>query len=366
MKVHLHGWFGFRNLGDDLLLQRAVTVLNGIDAVDAIEIGAEDCDYLESFLRSKKALKFSGRNFAELFKTAFRNDALVIGPGGLFPHRNFPKVAAYLVLTVWWKLLGKQVAYFGLGATSKQDLASVFCWKRIAAISDAFICRDTDLLNACDIRQKESVLAGSDLVFLGKSDPVSEDGDRIAVAFANLFAENESGYDDFARDCTEIISSFIKEGYGVDLLSFTSGSDERLNRQIEAGLYGSNVRSLSYDETLQTVLGGLGRYRLMLGMRFHSVLLASRDGIPFVAISYAHKTERLASNLGMRKYCVKYCKDEHGYYEQLIPLDTKSVIDLCFDALRNPGNATADVDAVDALCRGAERSATLLKETLSS
>ncbi len=278
MRVRLHGWFGFRNLGDDLLLQRAVDVVGGARAVSAIEVSAKEPDYLQRFLDTEKNLVFAGRGMRQLFAAAFRNDALVVGPGGLFPHRNLPKVAVYLALTAWWKLLRKKVAYFGLGATSSQDKLSAFCWRRIASLSDLFVCRDSDLLDACGIATCERVFAASDMVFLGGASPRNPGEDRIAVAFANLFGEDEAGFDDFAEGCAEIVSALSEDGRGVDLLSFTAGADERLNELVAARVDGRDVRVLDYDNTLSAALAGLERYRLVLGMRFHSVLLTARGG----------------------------------------------------------------------------------------
>lgn len=279
MRIRLHGWFGFRNLGDDLLLQKALDVLGGSGAVSSIEVSVRESGYLQGFLRTDKPLSFAGRGMGSLFKAALHQDALVVGPGGLFPHRNLPKVAVYLVLTAWWKLLGRKVAYFGLGATSSQDAFSAFCWRRIAALSDLFVCRDSDLLDACGIAEGERAFAASDMVFLdGPSGQAGENG-RIAVALANLFSDGEEGLEAFADGCVSIVSDLAEGGQGVDLLSFTAGRDEDLNEAIASKLIGRDIRVLDYSETLSAALAGLERYRLVLGMRFHSVLLAARGGV---------------------------------------------------------------------------------------
>lgn len=47
---------------------------------------------------------------------------------------------------------------------------------------------------------------------------------------------------------------------------------------------------------------------LLVGMRMHSNILAAIQGTPFVAISYEHKTQGIAKQLFMEKYCVN-CTD---------------------------------------------------------
>ena len=365
MKVHLHGWFGFKNLGDDLLLQQAVNAVDAVDGVNLIEIGVDRHDYLDDFLNSNVDIVYSSRGMGCLFRSAFSNDALVIGPGGLFPHRNPIKVFVFLLLTGWWKVLGKKVLYFGLGATSLQDSFSINCWRRIASLSDAFLTRDSDLLNACGISETNTVYSAADAVFLGSGGDCVHTNQRIvAVAFANLYNRSEDGCDGFKADCATIVEHLAKQVDKVELLSFTAGADEDLNKQIADSLGLSNVVALPYESTLEAV-SHLKKYSLVLGMRFHSVLLSARDGIPVVAISYAHKTERLLSNLGFSADCVKFCKDMDGYYEKAIPLDAESIMCACDNAMANSNSFIAKRESVQEMRDSALKMVATLKDVLS-
>lgn len=61
------------------------------------------------------------------------------------------------------------------------------------------------------------------------------------------------------------------------------------------------------------------RLDLLLGMRMHSNILAAIQGVPFAAISYEHKTEGIASQIDMKKYCIN-CEqvDNKNLYDLLI------------------------------------------------
>lgn len=62
-----------------------------------------------------------------------------------------------------------------------------------------------------------------------------------------------------------------------------------------------------------------GSLDLLLGMRMHSNILAAVQGTPFVAISYEHKTEGIAKQIAMEKYCIS-CKkvNEDSLYRLLV------------------------------------------------
>jgi polysaccharide pyruvyl transferase WcaK-like protein len=49
----------------------------------------------------------------------------------------------------------------------------------------------------------------------------------------------------------------------------------------------------------------LGLMELVVGMRFHSLLLASAMGVPVVSISYASKSESVMDLIGQRQHMIR-------------------------------------------------------------
>lgn len=88
------------------------------------------------------------------------------------------------------------------------------------------------------------------------------------------------------------------------------------------------------------VYGGLD---LLLGMRMHSNILAATQGVPFVAVSYEHKTDGIAKQIGMEKYCISCEKiDKDNLYKLLIAayrnrkrINTQLIAGV--DSIRNSG-----------------------------
>ncbi|MCR4329523.1 MAG: polysaccharide pyruvyl transferase family protein [Candidatus Roizmanbacteria bacterium] len=69
-----------------------------------------------------------------------------------------------------------------------------------------------------------------------------------------------------------------------------------------------NVLPVKKISGVQDALSTYDALELLVGMRMHSNILAAIVGVPFVAISYEHKTDGIAKTLGMSQYVIP-CKE---------------------------------------------------------
>jgi len=86
--------------------------------------------------------------------------------------------------------------------------------------------------------------------------------------------------------------------YGEDDISITKSITTQLKRKKLDVLPTKKVKSVLDARTMYANLD------LLLGMRMHSNIFAATQGTPFVAISYEYKTEGIAQQLSMEKYCI--------------------------------------------------------------
>lgn len=335
--VYLYGWFGYRNLGDDLLLEVVLDRLSSIPVVGSIEVAVHEAGYLEELFARHPKARPSHRSVGQLFGAAGRNDVLVVGPGGLFPHTDARKVAAFAAAAAGWRARGRDVAFFLIGANARQDALSRALWRGIARASTLFAPRDKDLFEACGIAETSSSFAAADAVLSLRPErffELAQPKKRVAFAFANICEGDERSYEALLASCVEIVESAARDGNPATLLSFTAGSDERLNRDI-ASAVGGAARALPYEETMHEVRR-LRDYEAVVGMRFHACVLAILGGVALVPISYSSKTERLVSDCGMGGNLAFYCKDEASYYGRVIPLDARLVSNQLRTAIEDP------------------------------
>ncbi len=66
-----------------------------------------------------------------------------------------------------------------------------------------------------------------------------------------------------------------------------------------------SVSPIRIPENVEEAFEAYQSLDLLIGMRMHANILASIVGVPFVSISYEHKTEGIAKQLGMSEYCIK-------------------------------------------------------------
>ncbi|WP_297997912.1 hypothetical protein [uncultured Phascolarctobacterium sp.] len=105
-KVMIWGWFGFENLGDDLLLRTMLSFLDKKENVITVP--------MKKTYKQTININQIYRNYKHLVFGVFNNDVLIIGPGGLFPFDNKLKVALYLIITMIWKLMNRKVVFLEL------------------------------------------------------------------------------------------------------------------------------------------------------------------------------------------------------------------------------------------------------------
>lgn len=334
-KIVLYGWFGFDNLGDDILLKIMIDKLRTMDSVESISVAVHDFSKVDAAIVSLPGVALVKRSIAGLFQLVLHADALVIGPGGLFPHDNLPKVGAFLLLTCWWKALGKKVAYFGLGVGGEQGGPSRLCWRAIARRSNLFVARDPLIFDLAGIGQDERRYASDDVVFaLEAESALAREPGRVGVALANLFAKGEAGYASFLGSCVDLVKGLRQRGYTVDLLVFSEEADRQLALDIS-----QQCTSLPIVEKDSIYLQPsiMGAYSAVVGMRFHAVVLSLLADTPVVPVAYSHKTETLAQRFGLGRRLSFYCKSKAEYYEKIIPLDVAAILEAVEDASDKPG-----------------------------
>lgn len=217
-KILNWGWYGFGNLGDDLLLDTVIKHLHGDITVPM------KTSYT---LLGVKQVK---RSYKELIIGVFQYDALIIGPGGLFPFDNKAKVLLYYLITRLWILARRKVFFFGIGISEDMSGMSASLWEKMAKSADLFIPRSEKILERLGISESKKIHSMADCVFA--SEVISEveyvEKNRVAISVANIQNDNKKAFEDSVLKWSEVVQKLIKKGFWVDLIAFSKGTDDRM------------------------------------------------------------------------------------------------------------------------------------------
>ena len=259
-KIMLWGWFGFENLGDDLLLDTMIRALNSPGRTITVPMRTP-------YVIEQTDIKQVSRSYKELLKGALYNDVLIIGPGGLFPFDNPQKVWIYFIIVLLWKLGGRKVAFFGISISKQLSSMSRHLWKAIAIFSDLFITRSPGIIENIGLIETSKIHTMADTVFASNMEFTGhEHSNKIGIFVANLKQPGmEKAYKVFVETWQEIISFFVFVRFLIDLIAFTKYTDDQLIADIAGAFSSGGVRTARYEISLDEIKR-LPGYKITLSM----------------------------------------------------------------------------------------------------
>jgi polysaccharide pyruvyl transferase CsaB len=309
-KVLICGYYGASNRGDELILKVLTDFLKKRDVnvtVLSLDPASTAREYGVRAVKSSSSLKKGiGRFFYELLLA----DTFVLGGGGLFQDygKHFRVVLYYGMRVLLAGLLRKKIAYFALGVGNIELESSKRFINRVTKNVDVISVRDEGSKTALiDLGVRSPITVCADPVFALIPDvpAVARPANgRMRVGISVLAYDRQlkfsSGADEkvaesIARFCTYLLGN----NYDVTFVPMERGTDDRfIDNILKRGGLGGRVSvidsSLGHDE----FMAEYAQCDVVVGMRLHSIILASIIGIPFLPISYHSKVANVARSLG--------------------------------------------------------------------
>jgi polysaccharide pyruvyl transferase CsaB len=305
------GYYGFGNAGDELILraliqelrasdpERTITVLSAAPSQTRTHFGVHAVD------RRKPWCWIKPMSDCPTF---------ILGGGGLLQESTGPWNPLYYLSLVWLaKLFGcrTQLRALGVDPLSRPFNRWWTRWTLEHAVDDISV-RDRVSLEALrGIGVQAAIRREPDLVFQLALDASPSRSGRIALSVSNWRVRPR-----WADDLASLVDRLHSDlGAQVDLLVIFPAQDQLLNEQIAAKAR-REVRVLRWQEP-EDLLAWIKEYELVVGMRYHALVLAASAGKPFIGWGSQRKVESLCKEHGQPFWPFEHGWDQETVFRQI-------------------------------------------------
>lgn len=332
-RIVICGNYGSGNLGDEAILDglirlcetcwpgAEISVLSSNPPLTEREHGVTAVWRLPAGLKS--ALKFwLGGQYWSTLRAVCRADLAILGGGGLFTDEKWRAVWIWTVQAWWFRLL--RLPYVCLAQSVGPLSTRSGRWLTRRVFRQAKLCTVRDQQSAGVLRELsvKAVTVLTDAAFaLGYEAPRARNIQEYAVLSlrewwkCNVLKSNErTGVSDSPtkvewRAVAEAVDWLWREqSLRTIFIPFQEQDDDdrKVFAQIKHLLTDESALEMKEVEDYGQALELIGRGRLLLGMRLHSLIFAALGCRPFVGISYSSKVRAMARELGMEDYCAEF------------------------------------------------------------
>lgn len=325
-RIFLYGYYGFGNVGDDLLLasimQRLQSggrqtdfVVRSLNTVPGLAGAHVEFTCQEQILLRQDTAKW--KRLTDYFFASWRVLAgcrvLVFGGGTLFHARGgaLSNLTLILLTVFLARLRGSSVFAIGVGVAEMPVGLPRILMAGILAMVEDFAVRDkTSWENCQKIKGCRRIRRTADLVFslpLPELPVMSQAslGKTIGVTLAaSDIGQGLDRYPEFFATLRTDLGTLLADGWRVRLLSFqelqgagVNVSDSELLAAI--GVAGEGVELIRVASDPGVLCRQFEPLDIVAGMRFHGLVIAALMGKPFVGLGRDSKLVDLCRDSGM-------------------------------------------------------------------
>lgn len=302
--VVMSGYYGYKNAGDEAILQSIHRSIK--NACDDVSITVLSSDPEDTRLRYgyDAIARF---NILKVYKALKNCDVLISGGGSLLQDFTSTRSLLYylFIINTAWRL-GKKVMIYanGIGPVSK-------------AANRRRVRHATDHVDIITLRDAESVqelrsmgvtrgdlLLTADPVFTMRRAPLDDTSKLLQShgiphgPFITVSIRDWSGAGDFYGSIASICDSVYETGRSVVFIPMHSGKDAETSRKVRSMMQNPSCL-LEERLTAEELMDIIGASDMMLAMRLHALIFAACMNVPFAGLVYDPKVAAYAQALGM-------------------------------------------------------------------
>jgi polysaccharide pyruvyl transferase CsaB len=288
--VLISGYYGFENFGDDLILQ---VLVNQLKAFGVIPIVLSENPALTTKNYDVACIQRGELHY--IWKALKDCDAFISGGGGLFQDitgLGSPIFYGGMIeMASWYNL---PIAFFGQGIGPLRSFVGLMMLKRSIKHAELVVVRDIKSLALLQQTIDTKAELMSDPVWAWEPSETLKKSPRKGVAVSlRPWSHLQNGEITLLADCLAQLRDI--RTIGVNLIDCQAGTDIVPLSKLEQLLKAREIPCRWFSEL--NCAQGIAQSEALIGMRYHSILIAAQLGVPVMAMSYDPKVQLLATQL---------------------------------------------------------------------
>lgn len=294
MKAVISGYYGFDNTGDEAVLEAIITQLRKTCPDIGITVLSADPKKTTSDFKVSSIGRYSVIKIIQEIKDS---DVLISGGGGLLQDVTGRFSVLYYLGVIWLaRFFGKKFVIFAQGYGPVKNPVNKYLVRSTLNKATLITLRDENSLS--EIRKngvtRPPQFVTADPVFLLEKKKLPEEyGSAIGVCLRRPVKTVPGFKENIAKALDEISK---RHNMRPVFIPFHFPEDVEYCAEI-ALLMNSRPDIITKQHVPGEVLGLIESFSFIVGMRFHSIILAATAGVPVMAIDYDPKVASLIKEL---------------------------------------------------------------------
>ena len=303
--IFIFGYYGFRNTGDEAILQTIVSQIRS--AIPNAEITALTYKALETSERfGIKAI--SRNNFKELIKAIKGADVVISGGGSILQDATSSRSLLYYLAIIYIaKKFNKKVMFYGNGFGPITNSFNKKLARLIINEVDAITVRDhysKEFMQSLGIKKNITVTA--DVVF-SMEQPSEEIIDELLhkenldlqKPIIGISIRKWKGQEHYTGIIAKTADYLVRRNFQVVFIPMQYPDDYLISTEITS-MMETNAKVIEEQYTPQEILGLIGKLHLLIGMRLHSLVFAAIANVPMIGLEYEDKIKSFLKLVNQR------------------------------------------------------------------
>ncbi len=312
MKIAIFGFYGTNNFGDDLILFNIINNLNKLYQIEKIDIFVSGNNLpvnifeninikINTYTYERFQYYNVVKNYNVLKKIKTSNIILIGGGGIIQDAHGWKTIPKYLVVSLLANYYEKKVIWFSVGIGPIISYPNRILLKRVLKlINNDIYTRDVYSKNILEnIGVRNNIIVSSDPSFLLDNTSYSliknTNSFNIGISIRSFHLTEKS---------KEEIIKLINHLNTIDnceIYFFNTENDNDIIKKLIEKLSLNNYHFCNYTD-LYKMISDITKMDLMIGMRFHMLLVSILFEIPIIGFSYLPKVSSLCDMFNQKCY----------------------------------------------------------------